>query len=193
MTPPRNQRTVDWSALGRRLLAAEAAPDAASEMARGKALLEERARMYAPAPVAAHDAGRRPLVAVRLAKESYAFDAADVREVFGLAELARLPGAEAPVFGLTTWRGELLLLLDIRSLLGLSAAALNDLRHVVVVARGPAMVGVVVDAALGMTSASDDEMVTADMKHAPAPELVRGVTSDALIVLETTALLRVLE
>lgn len=193
MNPDLRRKSVDWDELGGRLRDAGVAPDPATELARDRALLEERARLYAPASRAANDSGRRPLVAVRLAKEAYAFDAADVREVFGLAELVRLPGAEAPVFGLTTWRGELLVLLDIRPLLGLPPGALNDLRHVVVIGRGSAMVGVVVDAALGMTNASDEEIVTVSTTDTPAPELVSGVTSGALIVLETSALLRVLE
>ena len=130
---------------------------------------------------------------MRIAAERYAAEAAHVREVFRLAEFAPLPGAEPPVFGVTAWRGDLLLLLDIRRALGLSATALNDLRHVVVLDAGARSVGILVDEVVGLATIHATDVRQTTGRNGAAREVVRGVTSDALIVLEPIALLRVLD
>ena len=156
---------------------------------RDRAVLEERARSLARPASAPPPSDALAVVSVRIAKESYGIEAAHVLEVVSLVEFARLPGAALPVFAVMAWRGDLLLLLDIRRALGLSSTALNDLRHVVVLEAGPEPVGILVDEVIGMTT-----IRTADVRPlgtGGARELVRGVTSDALIVLETSALSRI--
>lgn len=133
------------------------------------------------------------VVRMQIAKSHYAVEGADVREVFRLADYAPLPGAELPVFGVTVWRGDLLLLLDLRRGLGLSSNALNDLRHVVVIDGKATCVGILVDEVLGMTTIRATDIRPTAGGSGAARKFVRGVTSDALIVLETNALLRVLD
>jgi purine-binding chemotaxis protein CheW len=155
--------------------------------------LEKRARELAR-PLAAPSTERLlGLVTVRIASERCGVDAAQVREVVALSDFAPLPGAQPPLFGVTAWRGELLLLLDIRRPLGLSSTALNDLRHVVVLGGNGTPVGMLVDEVLGMTTLRADDVRPMRGAEGVAHEIVRGVTSDALVVLETTALMRVLE
>jgi purine-binding chemotaxis protein CheW len=154
---------------------------------RDAAVLAERARLLAR-PVAAPDARDvADAIVVRLAKELYAIEASAVLEAVALSELAPLPGAIPPVFAVTVWRGDLLLLLDVRRSLGLSAA-LSDLRYVVVLAGDDGPVGILVDEIVGVRS-----FVLADVRPLSAEtpsDVIRGVTASAIVVLEPSALTR---
>jgi purine-binding chemotaxis protein CheW len=162
-----------------------------NDAARG--VLESRARALA-VPIDAHaTVDAIEVVCVQIAKQRYALEAAQVREVFRLADLAQLPGAQPPVFGVTVWRGDLLLLLDLRRALGLSSTALNDLRHVVVLGGRTTPVAILVDEVEGMQTIRATDVRPTTGRNGAAREFVRGVTSEALIVLETNALLRVLD
>jgi purine-binding chemotaxis protein CheW len=159
---------------------------------RDDVVLQARARLLArpERPTTAEDL--LTLVSVRLANELYGIEAADVSEAMVLSDLARLPGVELPVSGISVWRGELLLVLDIRATLGLSPVALNDLRYVVVLGGGSTPVGIMVDEIVGIATIPPTEVRPIAGSDMPR-EIVRGVTSGALIVLETSALLRLAE
>lgn len=156
-------------------------------------VLEARARALAAPAGAPAPADAFTVITARIAKESYAFEAAHVREVIRLAEFAALPGAEPPLFAVTAWRGDLLPLLDVRRPLGLSPTALNDLRHVLVLGGGSSPVGVLVDEVIGMASVREADVRPIREGNHAAHGLVRGVTSDALVVLATSALARILD
>lgn len=174
-------------------LATRAADTEAHRHARVRAVLEERARTLSSPAAPPPPADAFAVITVHIAKERYAVEAALVREVIRLGEFAALPGAEPPLFALTAWRGELLPLLDVRRALGLSPTALNDLRHVVVLAGGSTPVGVMVDEVIGMASVRNAEVRPVGGDRGPTSALVRGVTADALIVLATDALARALD
>ena len=72
-------------------------------------------------------------VTFTLAGETYALESCYAYEVFRLSTFARLPSKTPLAFGVTVWRGHLLTILDIRSVLGLSVTALSDLARVIVV------------------------------------------------------------
>jgi purine-binding chemotaxis protein CheW len=155
---------------------------------RDAAVLAERARLLARPAVAPDARDATEAIVVRLAKELYAIEASAVLEAVALSELAPLPGAQPPVFAVTVWRGDLLLLLDVRRSLGLSAAALSDLRYVVVLAGEEGPVGILVDEVVGVRSLS-----LADVRPLASEtpsDVVRGVTADAIVVLEPSALTR---
>ncbi|HUQ46388.1 MAG TPA: chemotaxis protein CheW [Gemmatimonadaceae bacterium] len=201
MTPPR--RTFDTPSpqtllqrmelLRERAAGSAVASDATSTGEGDRAVLADRARALAQPDSPPLPTDAFAVVCVRMGREQYGFEAAHVLEVVALAELAPLPGAQLPVFAVTAWRGELLLLLDIRRALGLSATALNDLRHVVVLEGPGSPVGILVDEVLGMTTLGSSEVRELGSRRGAAREFVRGVTSDALIVLETSALWRMSE
>ena len=184
---------VDLAELGRRVDTPGGEDGAVSWAGSDDArtVLEARARALArPAHAdVANDA--IDVVCVQIAKQRYALEAAQVREVFRLADFAQLPGAQPPVFGVTVWRGDLLLLLDVRRALGLSSTALNDLRHVVVLEGKTAPVAILVDEVQGMATIRATDVRPTTGRNGAAREFVRGVTSDGVIVLETHALLRV--
>ena len=196
MTPAtRATGGIDWPALHARLLAAERAaqgggPATGSPAAR--ALLEERARRLAR-PAATAPVGRIDVLVFELAGERYGIESRHVQAVFVLRDRAPLPGAEPPIHGVTAWRGDLLTLLELRATLGLTVSALNDLARVVVVGAGRSTFGILTDAV--------HQIVAVDLAALhPLPQgagknrpFLKGVTGDALLVLDPQQLLRLTE
>jgi len=162
------------------------APDAA---AAERKVLAARARELAAPVSRAEDTAGRPFLVLRLGGNRYALAAGSVREVFRLAGLTPLPGAEPPVAGLTLWRGRLLTLLDARRALGLSIDALNDLGRVVVLGEGRGAVGLLVDAVEGV----EDVPVGALRPPPEGGRLVEGLTRAGLVVLDAAAVARLNE
>lgn len=156
-------------------------------------VLEERARRLArrPDPPAAEDAVEAVVFA--LGPERFAVEGRRVREVFRLQARSVLPGAPVPIAGVTAHRGELLTLLDLRSTLGLSASALNDLARVLVLERGRTRAGLLVDRVEGLRLLAGEEL-RPPPPDGPAPrEYLRGVTDDSLIVLDVDMILRLFD
>lgn len=154
-----------------------------------RALLERRARELARRPAQVAPGGTVELVEFRIAGERYAVEAREVLTAFALTDLAPLPGATAPVAGVTIWRGRLVTLLDVRPLLGLSSAALNDLRMVAVLGDTRGSAGILVDALVGTCTRRADEF-RVDGMRAKQGGHVRGLSSDALTLLDGGALVR---
>jgi purine-binding chemotaxis protein CheW len=183
---------VDWTKLRRRLEEARAALDssAAVSAASIQDVLEKRAARLAQRPVTEAQSAPVDLIAFRLGREICAIDARVVMNVFRLAGLARLPGAAVPVYGVTLWRGEIMTVMDLRPLLGLSTAALNDLGRVIVVGRSRAAFGFLVDSVSGVRPTLPEEIHPSAAKSGSHKGLVKGITSDAVQVLDADQLLR---
>lgn len=158
-----------------------------------RVVLAERARVLAR-PVTPPAAGDTlELITFTLANETYAIESRDVLEVFRLTELAPLPGAEPPVRGITAWRGTLLTVLDLRATLGLAADALNDLSRVIALGAARAVVGLLVDAVQDVVRVPAPEVRPPPDGVAPQRTYLRGITGDAVLVLDTRSLLRLQE
>lgn len=186
MTLPRTtEGNVDWQALRRRLDEARAAlerteqPDAEAT----RSILERRAARLAKAVVTDAKADAYEVITFRLGSETCAIDATLVLNVFRLGGLALLPGAPAPVYGVTMWRGEVLTLLDLRGLLGTSTGALTDLGRVIVIGRSRAAFGFLADTVNGVRAIGRDEVHAAPGQSEGRHALVSGITSDALLIL----------
>jgi purine-binding chemotaxis protein CheW len=150
-------------------------------------VLEERARRLAR-PVAVAETGERlDLVTFRLGNENYGIEGKYVFEVFRLTDISPLPGATPPVFGVVAWRGNLLVILDLRLALGRSAAALNDLGRVIVLGNQRPAFGVLVDTVNDVTTIPAGAVSPVS---GASREIIRGVTGDALVVLDAPKLLK---
>jgi len=185
---------VDWAEIRSRVDALDRALSGASEgqPERIRAVLEERARALARSAAAPTTADRLEAVTFALGGERYAIEARYVIEVFRLKQLSALPGAERPVFGVTAWRGELLTLCDLRGALGLSATALNDLSLVLVLGEDRAAFGILADAVHGLVSLSAAQVREPSEGTGAKREYVRGLTPDAMLVLDAKQILHVL-
>jgi purine-binding chemotaxis protein CheW len=151
-----------------------------------RAILEARAEALARPRKTVVDRDGMEVVAFRLAREQYAIAATHVIAASLLRDFTPLPRGQSVLVGLTEWRGTLLSLIDPRQLLGLSTAALDDLRHVVIVGDRRRHVGILVDAVIGT------RRIDADSLQAPSgareQRLVIGVSSDALVLLDGAAI-----
>ncbi|HEX6533702.1 MAG TPA: chemotaxis protein CheW [Gemmatimonadaceae bacterium] len=156
---------------------------------RDRALLEERARLLARASAAPAPEGAwvRALVFL-LGQETYAVETRWVFAVFRLAGITPLPGAEPPVYGLTTWRGEVLTVLDLRRTLGASWTALDDLSRVIVLGDQRPAFGILADEAREIRALPMADILP--LPEARARPHLAGITRDAVLVLDVPPLLR---
>jgi purine-binding chemotaxis protein CheW len=186
------RRPVDWAEIRRRVEAAghALAPESRLSPDRARTLLEERARALARTaePLAA-PGERLEVVTFSLANELYAIECRFIVEAFPLRNLSPLPGAEPPVIGVTSWRGELLTILDLRVVLGIPVTALNDLTRVLVLGAERPAFGILADQVAGTAILTASEVRPLPEAAAARREYLRGITSDAVLVLEAARLL----
>lgn len=153
-------------------------------------VLEARA-----AALARHERYERPTdvidVAVfRLGRERYAIELAYLLQIFPLRDLALLPGARAPVLGLTPWRGSLLRVLDLGAALGRAQSGIADRGRVLVIGgEDRAEFGVLIDGIEDITPLPLDEIRVLSGGDERSG-LLRGVTSDAVLIVDAQELLR---
>lgn len=145
-------------------------------------VLEQRARALAR-PAAKPASDTIEIVTFVLAGETYGIESRYVVEVFRLTELSRLPGAEPPVLGITTWRGALLTILDLRPVLGVSSAALSDLGRVIVLGRDEPAFGVLADDVRDLLGIPASAVREPPEGVALRREYLQGITGEAVIVL----------
>lgn len=129
------------------------------------------------------------LVTFLLQDEAYAVASRSVLEMFRTVDVTPLPGAEPPVVGVTAWRGELLPVVDLRMLLGLSPTRLSAGGLLVVLGRERAVLALPADA-------PGDVRTIAAAAIRPATglrtaEYVRGLTPRAEVLLDVEKILLV--
>lgn len=192
--PRRPAGKIDWQDVRRRLDKLAAVTDGTAGFApeRARAVLEERARVLARVPPQAPDARQvLPVVTFTLANEVYAVEARYVREVIRPGEHTPVPGAPDFLVGVTNLRGDILAVFDLRKFFGLPPGAVTELARVVVLGGDRAEFGVLADEVHEVRA-----LGTGDLLDAPASvagvgrEYLRGVTEEALAVLDGDVLLR---
>jgi len=166
-------------------------PKASGAPADPAQILEARARALAR-PLAherAAGADSLRLLAFSLGGERYAVELRYALEVFRLSTFSPLPGAPAPIFGLTAWRGEIVTLVDLRRMLGLPSQRLDDLRIALVLGEPSAPLAVLADAVDDVVDLDPRTLAAAVDGAAASREYIRGVTPDAVLVLDAARLL----
>ena len=157
--------------------------DAEVLAARARRLARPAAPEHAPASTV-------EVLGFTVGRERYAIESRLVYSVARLADLVPLPGAQAPVVGLTRWRGDVLTILDLRGVVGGAPRALDDLGKIVVIGEDAPLFGLLADTL--------DDLLSIDMatlhplsatRHVGIPGLLRGVTSDAIHVVDAEILI----
>ena len=118
-------------------------------------------------------AGELHLVTFALDREEYGVPVVRVREVIRVSDITRVPQAPPHVRGVTNLRGRILPVVDLRSRLGLDAAAPTSRSRIVVVEVADRVLGLLVDAVLQVTKLPVESVV-------PTPEEVRTAEADYL-------------
>lgn len=156
-----------------------------------EAILYARARRLAEVVEPPQDSSERiEVMLIDLAEERYAVETMVIREVLRPAKMALLPGAASHIAGVMNLRGRPLLLVDGRALLGLTCSELTAAARVVVMGVGQPEFGLLTEATEEVAELDASE-IREPPKSLPgtARRFVRGVTSDATIVLDTESLM----
>ena len=147
-------------------------------------ILRERARALARAAERPTAPGRSVLVfTCRGAR--LGVDAVHAREILPLPPLAPVPRAPAYVAGLAQRRGEILMLVDVATLMRLSAEGLADMTKVVVIGAPRREVGLLADGVEGIEAIAPAAIAPA-LDEVP---FVAGVASGGVVLLDAEALL----
>jgi len=158
--------------------------------ASARELLAERARRLArPLMAVEHggDAGD-PVLVVRLEDERVGIALAYTTEVYRASELTPIPGARPPVAGAIAWRGRVLTVLDIAHSRR-APVAMTDATRFLVIGRRTASFGIVADEVEDVVEVNTQKLVPVEDISPARGEFVRGVTADALVVLDVPALI----
>jgi len=128
------------------------------------------------------------LITFSLGEESYAVESSFVLELFRSVDVAPLPGAAAPIFGVTAWRGELLPVIDLRTLLGLPNGIRSTPPLLVILGREQAVLGIPADVP-GNVFAMPRDAVRLPEGLASAA-CVQGITPRADLILNVAEILQ---
>lgn len=187
-----SESRFDWDRARRRLEAlsdalvqrSEASTEASREM------LEERARRYATAPERTLLASEQiELLTFELDGERYAIESRFVREVLKAPDISPVPGAPALLVGVTNLRGEILAVMDLGKDLGCPESETRT-QWVIVLGLDAPELGIASDAVLEVTTLRTDRVLTPTRASLDSQRSwIRGITSDALTILEGQAVL----
>lgn len=150
-------------------------------------ILEMRARALARASITEIQRATTSHVTFTIAGDVYAMPAEHVRQIIPQASVTPLPGARPPLRGVTAWRGEIIRVFD---LLG-TLTPIGDDGNARVIVMGEAR-----PAALIVDQVSDlTELAAHDIHPLNTQEMrdhVRGVTREAVVVLNVAELIKTL-
>ncbi len=188
---PLHAVAVDWQGAHARIAAAT---EAMEEMLhpgedRTREILDARANLLSGAGATHVKRGVEiEVVTFTLASERYAIESRFVLEVLKLAKVTPLPRKR--LLGVINLHGDILAVFDLRELLGVPTQGISDLFRIMVLGQNQPEFGVLTD------TVDEVQMLRADTLLAPPSAasaaghgLMRGVTSDALIVLDGKLLL----
>lgn len=143
-----------------------------------------------PAPVPSRDA-TVDVLTFCLGRETCALDVSVLHGVVRLKELAVTPGSPSQIAGLTLWRGLLLPVVDVAGPLGLAREGLDDRAWLLVVGRHAPMMALLTGLPGGLTRLRAKD-ITKEGQGVPATPLVKGITKDAVVVLDPDALVELI-
>jgi purine-binding chemotaxis protein CheW len=191
---PHPRRRLDWSELYARLdRAAEATRRALGPTPdQAQALMDERARSLAR--VAVRDPEPSEVLEVAsftLAGERYAIETRYITKVVRLTDFTPVPGTPEFLGGVLNLRGEILALIDLRAFFGIASTGLTDLSRILVLGLERNEFGIMADDVAEVTTLRVDEVLDtpASLPGGGGRAPLLGVTSDARIVLDGSALL----
>jgi len=159
-----------------------------SNPARVQSLLRERSLRLARAPLERPgDRAQERLLVFRAGGERCGLLLENAREICRMPRLAVLPGATAPVRGIINWRGEFVVLFDTARLLGLHVDEPVTEAYAIVLRGSEPCTALAADGLDGIARLDLAGIQAAE--RARQHDLFRGLTHDAVPVLEHTRLL----
>lgn len=183
----------DWKRLRARLQSATAALSASPSRADSEQVLVERARVLARET--AEQSDRTALLEIMtfsLSGERYAVEARYVQEVLHGAEVTPVPNTPEMLRGIHNLRGEVLAVMDLRSLLHVPPQNEFDTRNEWLIVLGEERIefAMVADAVEDVTGLRLEVLLKPTVNSADSGSLIAGVTAEALTLLDGDSLLR---
>ena len=182
---------LDWDALRMRLSVAEAQLEEGASMSAedARVILDERARILARPIEARSEAETSEVIVFLVGEETYAVALEHVVEVARGVGITPLPGAEWPVIGVTGWRGRILTVLDVSST-ARSHLEPGDESRILVLGERRAAFGVIASVIEDVRKLAADSVTPSLDEPAGRAEYVRGMTNDAIVMLDVPALIQ---
>ncbi|MHB8589899.1 MAG: chemotaxis protein CheW [Candidatus Dormibacteraceae bacterium] len=149
------------------------------------AILAQRARKLAMPLAAATGSTTEPMLGFTLGEERFLAPLHSVREVASLDSITPIPGLPFVFAGLTTVRGDIVPVLDVRGFLGLPEHRPERAERILIVESEGVPAGVWVDRMHGLI-AVDAALLTVD--HGLSSAAFRGRTADLSTVIDLSAL-----
>lgn len=156
-----------------------------------KRLMRERARELAVESAAEEKTAETiDVVEFELAHEKYGIRSSWVKEVFPLRDLTPIPCTPSYIMGITSIRGQIVPVMDIRRFFDLPSRGITNLNRLMII-RGEGMqIGVLADAIESVRELREKDIrekpgVRSDRRH----DYIQGVTEDHLIILDAKKLL----
>lgn len=153
-------------------------------------LLRRAAQLARPAGAAVAEAGTVQVLEFSIAGQACLLGIDWVREVRSLGELLPVPLAPAQLLGLVQLRGQMLPVLDLVRLLGLTAHVAGGAQRLLVIGREAPAFGVPATEVNALRQLSPEQAEhRARPLEALRPEIVRGITPDGHLWLDGARLL----
>lgn len=187
------RKAVDWSEVHRRLAAIQRTIErgATRSLDEKRAILKARARALAQDPNEQKPISETlEVLEFLLANESYGIESSFVRELYRVKNFTPLPGTPAFVRGITSVRGEILSVIDMKRFFALPEMETTDHNQVIIVRNDAMEFCILADQISGV------RLIPLEDIQPPPPtltgisaEYLRGVTSDRTVVLDAEKIL----
>ena len=184
--------STDWESIRKRLERATEGLRSTGELSpeRAREVLRERARALAGTAAATETRPGIEIVTFRLGMERYGIEARYVREVGRVPEYTPVPGLPRPFVGVTNLRGEIVPILDLAAFLAVSRTEATDRSRLIVLGAEDPELALLADETYEVVEITEEALEMAPAREGvPGREILRGVTGEALIVLDGALLL----
>jgi chemotaxis signal transduction protein len=154
-------------------------------------VFRRRARQLAERRTVSRRADTHPVLVFRLDRERYAIEVSELLEVLPYRGCTAVPGAPAAVLGVLNVRGDIRPVVDLRRLLGVTAAESASLRYLLMLRHESGAIGLAVDALETVRQVEAGELVSGGARTAElaGSRNVKALTADTVIVIDTRAAL----
>lgn len=151
-------------------------------------ILRQRARQYARQDQRPRQqvVVREDLVVFTLGSDTYGIDCSDIEEVIPLQNLVALPYTSKGILGLSSLRGILFAVVDLKRILNIPASELTTMHRVLVVRHEQYRIGFLVDSVQGMRSYDRSELQELPSEvHEHSRAYLQGLVAGNVMLLNT--------
>lgn len=180
---------IEWNEIQSRLERDMVPIGTDSDRQRTEHLLRTRTAQLAM--ISARDARRSDYlraIVLLVGKERYAISLDSVHEVVKLSSVAIVPGAGSSAIGIINWHGELVMAYGLAPVIGIEAGDGSMGRKVVVMRGGEPKLALVVDGVDHVVEIDVEALQPVDPVLSRQADIFRGVTSNALVLIDETRL-----